>query len=434
MRHIYPMALVIALLWGCQEESPASGKGSKPNPETAVLPMYTYDAWEVPLTYVEVGDTVLLDVSQLTYDTSKEYIWTAWTGEERGGARWNRPALGADSLELPTMTFTPLFPGYYKISWCPVDSQFPCEFFGELQVTGEVPVNAKPDADYFFNEADPVASICTGYCRTLLETGFDYSFSAEVTDDAEDEHLFSLSARYRGESEYEFWRQDLSADELNFTPAKSGLLDVDFRVYDGHITVDGPQFDELSAVFAVREATNTLPTTSFFIEGHSHVTASMRFEYDAASATHYPIIQYYYAETLSNDLCEPYDACDERFVDFSLYQNNKGAGSIPVFNLGDVIVFNANNSHDSDGDDLSYFWTGYIDDDAGTLNRPFLDVGEDEPRFEVTLEHVGDYYVSLCVQEKDARTLYSRPDYFTYPLDSVPNHMCPQIQVSVQEK
>jgi hypothetical protein len=430
------IALVACLPELDLDPKPGPGPVTEPEPEpepgpqtTVIVPMYSYDEWDIPAVEGEVGNTIVLDVSDLAYDRQKEYSWIAWTGEDKGSTSWNVPALGTTGLLEAQMEFEALFPGYYHIAWCPTDSKFECLFWGDIEITGEVPFNTIPDVDFSYSEPDRVSLLCAEGCQYVFETDHEYVFSTEISDDDE-QHSYFMYTRPLGDQDYETWRNDLNEDELTFTPSKQGKYRVNFKTYDGHVTVSGPQYSESTWTFSVRDANNSLPETSFVLEGYPHVTASMSFGFDEDERVYAPVIHYYYEQTITNDVCGVLDRCEARHIDFDTYQNNRGSEDIPVFKIGDKVRFNAANSSDPDGEALSYLWSGYI---RGDINSYFMEVGDNKATYEPATEKAGDYFVSLCLQETGYNSIYNGVDYNPFPLFWPVSQMCPQIQFRVEE-
>jgi len=166
--------------------------------------------------------------------------------------------------------------------------------------------------------------------------------------------------------------------------------------------------------------------------GHPDVTASMAFQFDDVNSRYFPVINYYYEEAFSIADCSVIPGCDNDRLRFDLYQNNRGTEAIPTFEVGDSVSFNASNSSDPEGEELSYLWSGYIDA-ADTETALFLTAGADDANYTVQLDKTGDYYVSLCVQEKGTVTLYPYNDKLVYPLYWLPKQLCSQIQFRVTE-
>ena len=155
----------------------------------------------------------------------------------------------------------------------------------------------------------------------------------------------------------------------------------------------------------------------------------MVFQYDEAQRRYFPVINYYYEKSFTIEDCAQFPACDNDVLRFDLYQNNRGDETIPTYGVGDTVIFDGSNSHDPDGDELSYYWTSFAEYNDDTAQ--FLPAGEDHHLYSFTVEKAGDYFVSLCVQEKAERTLYDYANADTWPLYWVPRRRCPQIQFHV---
>ncbi len=438
MRLALILLLNFLMLSGCLPDPQQPSESIKPAPEpdeldTPIkikLPLYTYDEWDVPITEAQVGDTIVLDATQIDFNTELNYNWVTWTGEEQSTRGWNSGAFGSMDRSLPTTEFSVPFPGYYKISWCPVQTSQPCVSFGELHATGEAPENRAPSVDFFYEETVNFKTLCATSCQTLIPTGASLKLIAEIDDD-DTAHTFSWrSTRVRQKDSVES-AYGLTAEELVFSPSIEGSYQVKLDTFDGHVTVNGPQSTPAFWNFVAREADNRLPTASFNMVGHPAVTASMSFLFDAENQRYFPSIQYFYETTFSIDDCNPLPGCNQDDLRFDTFQNNN-SGAIPEFQVGDRVDFDASNSVDPDGDELSFLWSGFVDK-AENGNGAYLKVGDDSPTFSVDTQVAGDYYISLCVQERDTFTLYSGADRFVRPLYDLPFQRCPQIQFRVTE-
>jgi len=441
--------LILFTLTACQEvipvpvhnpspvpiPDPDPGPVPIPDPDTVVtvveLPLYTYDHWEVPLTKANVGNTVAVDASSYSYDSSIEYTWVTWTGVDRHSGAWNSYAFGDIDLIQQKIEFPAQFPGYYKISWCPANSALECVLFGELIVEGEAPVNKVPEVELYYSDDTNVKTICSYACRALFDVDEAIKLYAEIDDD-DSEHSFSWKGRLNGQADLILNQHNLSQDDLSYAPTDEGEYRMQIYTYDGHVTVNGRQKTQSSFKFVVRDADNAMPQASFAMVGHPNVNASMVFQFDEVNSRYFPVINYYYEETFSIVDCAAIPDCDNDRLRFDLYQNNRGTEAIPTFEVGDSVSFNASNSSDPEGEELSYLWSGYIDA-ADTETALFLTAGADDANYTVQLDETGDYYVSLCVQEKGRVTLYPYNDRSVFPLYWLPNQLCSQIQFRVTE-
>ena len=419
---------LILILSGCLEskDKPA------PEPEDKAInvTLYTYDVWDPPAVHAATGDLVRVNAGEHTYDTSLDYSWIAWTGEDRGWRSWNATIFDEDKRSQPLMEFTPTFPGLYKISWCPTDSQYECVLYGELEVSGEVPENDEPTAEFVYSNETDVSWFCSNGCTAMLPLNEEASLIPDITDD-DTEHTFSLRGYVRGNSTPIFSEYGLSPNELRFTPEAEGLYRFTISLYDGHNTIDGPQRTEYTWTFNVRDEANGFPRTQIDMQGQVDVSANMEFQFDSDKDEYFPVINYYYEDTISIADCSPDPNCTNERLHFDLFQNLATAG-VPTVAVDSAVTFSGANSTDPDNDDLSYIWSGYflsdVDDTASALPN-----GEDSETYTFTPDEAGEYFVSLCVQESDVASMY-RTRSSGLPYYWLPYPLCAQIQFNAVEK
>ena len=321
MRLFSMLLLAIIGLVGCQSSDDEPDPGKSPGEKAAVtLPLHSYDQFDVDATTVQVGREVVLDTDGYEYNKGLDYRWVAWTGESRGERIWNSRALGDVDITQTRFSFKPKFPGLYRISWCPVISENPCVLFGELEVTGEVPVNQVPEVEFYYDNSDLVRQLCSENCKHLIDTGTAIKLNPEITDD-DNVHSFNWEGNLVGVNEKVIDQNGLTADGLVFTPTEEGSYRFSMETFDEHITIDGPQKASSQWHFVARNLDNGLPEPQFFVQGFPNARASMVFQYDEAQRRYFPVINYYYEKSFTIEDCAQFPS---RGGNLSTIANNYG--------------------------------------------------------------------------------------------------------------
>ena len=440
MRNATSLMLLAISLLGCQisndsdhpvDNNTTDTTNDDAKPATLSLPLYDYSVTKSVDAQAALGDILMLNADDYSYDPTLGYTWVAWTGENLS---WNSYAFGEQDLTQPQLQFNLPFPGKYRISWCPTDSTKECVLYGNLTVSGELPANTKPEVTLFYSDDTQHAEVCTAYCSSLLPINEVMRTIPEIKDD-DDAHFFSWRGKHFASDEVVVSNNQLGIDGLTYTPEKEGEYTFRVQTYDGHITADGRQSTQNTFDFFAREKNNEWPVTNFFLRGQPAVNAGMHFELDDENNRYYPILQYYYEESISLTNCEAPTRCDEDIWHYNRYQNNLSPEhSIPTFRVGERIEFDGSNSHDPENKALSYLWHAFIEpaDNSQSSSRPIK--GENQPTYAFTADIAGDYYVSLCVSETDFSRLFSVYSFLATPLDRFHRSLhCPQIQIRVTE-